>query len=70
MEMKDHKATAYALLRATFGVVFLFYSIGKFTRGLGSFAGRMQQRFAGKLPMIPRKLPHYRSSRLDRIIKG
>jgi thiosulfate dehydrogenase [quinone] large subunit len=49
--MKDHKATAYALLRATFGVVFLFYGIGKFMRGLGSFSGSMQQRFAGKLPM-------------------
>ena len=51
MEMKDHKATAYALLRATFGVLFLFYGIGKFMRGLGNFAGSMQQRFAGKLPM-------------------
>ena len=49
--MKDHKATAYTLLRATFGVVFLFYGIGKFMRGLGGFAGGMQQRFAGKLPM-------------------
>jgi len=49
--MKDHKATAYALLRATFGVVFLFYGIGKFMRGLGSFAAGTQQRFAGKLPM-------------------
>lgn len=49
--MKDHKATAYALLRVTFGVVFLFYGIGKFMRGLGTFSGGMQQRFAGKLPM-------------------
>jgi thiosulfate dehydrogenase [quinone] large subunit len=49
--MKDHKATAYALLRVTFGVVFLFYGIGKFMRGLGSFSGGTQQRFAGKLPM-------------------
>jgi thiosulfate dehydrogenase [quinone] large subunit len=50
--MKDHRATAYALLRATFGVVFLFYGIGKFMRGLGGFAGGMQQRFAGKLTMV------------------
>jgi thiosulfate dehydrogenase (quinone) large subunit len=49
--MKDHKATAYALLRATFGVVFLFYGIGKFMRGVGSFSQGMEQRFAGRLPM-------------------
>jgi thiosulfate dehydrogenase [quinone] large subunit len=49
--MKDHKATAYALLRVTLGIVFLFYGLGKFMLGFGNFAGGMQQRFAGKLPM-------------------
>jgi thiosulfate dehydrogenase (quinone) large subunit len=50
--MKDHRETAYALLRVTLGMVFLFYGIGKFMRGLGSVAGGMQERFAGKLPMV------------------
>jgi thiosulfate dehydrogenase (quinone) large subunit len=45
-----HRETAYALLRATMGVIFLFYGIGKFTGGLTSFVGGMNQRFSGKLP--------------------
>jgi uncharacterized membrane protein YphA (DoxX/SURF4 family) len=49
--MKEHRETAYALLRVTLGMVFLFYGLGKFTRGLGNVAAGMQERFAGKLPM-------------------
>jgi thiosulfate dehydrogenase (quinone) large subunit len=48
--MNKHREAAYALLRGTLGVIFLFYGIGKFMGGLGNFAGGMNQRFAGKLP--------------------
>jgi thiosulfate dehydrogenase [quinone] large subunit len=46
----NHRETAYALLRITMGVIFLFYGIGKFMGGLGSFVGTMNQQFSGKLP--------------------
>lgn len=46
----NHRETAYALLRITMGVIFLFYGIGKFIGGIGNFVGSMNQRFAGKLP--------------------
>jgi len=42
----------YALLRLTFGVVFLFSGIGKFRGGIGNFAGNMLQQFSGKLPAV------------------
>src|SRR5256885_16090379 len=45
-----HREAAYALLRATLGVVLLFFGIGKFVGGITSFVGGMNQRFAGKLP--------------------
>ena len=45
-----HRETAYALLRITMGVIFLFYGIGKFRSGLGNFVGNMNQQFSGKLP--------------------
>lgn len=48
--MNKHRETAYALLRVTLGVIFLFYGIGKFMGGVGLFADGMNQRFAGKLP--------------------
>jgi thiosulfate dehydrogenase [quinone] large subunit len=48
--MNKHREAAYALLRVTLGVIFLFYGIGKFMGGVGIFAGGMNQRFAGKLP--------------------
>ena len=48
--MNNHREIAYALLRVTMGVVFLFYGIGKFMGGVGNFAGGMNQRFSGKLP--------------------
>ena len=48
--MYKHREAAYALLRVTLGVIFLFYGIGKFMGGVGGFADGMQQRFAGKLP--------------------
>jgi thiosulfate dehydrogenase (quinone) large subunit len=50
--MSNYRSVAYALMRATFGITFLFFGITKFTRGLSTFAGGMQQRFAGKLPML------------------
>jgi thiosulfate dehydrogenase [quinone] large subunit len=48
--MSKHREAAYALLRVTLGVIFLFYGVGKFMGGIGNFAGGMEQRFAGKLP--------------------
>ena len=48
--MNNHREAAYALLRVTLGVVFLFNGIGKFMGGLGNFVGEMNQRFAGHLP--------------------
>jgi thiosulfate dehydrogenase (quinone) large subunit len=46
----NHREIAYALLRITVGVMFLFFGIGKFMGGVGNFAGGMAQHFAGKLP--------------------
>ena len=43
---------AYALTRVTYGVIFLFYGIGKFMMGIGTFVGNMNQQFSGKLPAI------------------
>jgi thiosulfate dehydrogenase [quinone] large subunit len=48
--MTKHREMGYALLRLTFGVVFLFAGIGKFIGGLSSFVGMMNQHFSGKLP--------------------
>jgi thiosulfate dehydrogenase [quinone] large subunit len=48
--MRNHREAAYALLRVTLGVIFLFYGIGKFMGGIGNFAGSMNQHFSGKLP--------------------
>ena len=48
--MHNHREIAYALLRITVGVIFLFFGIGKFMGGVGNFAGGMVQHFAGKLP--------------------
>ena len=48
--MHNHREIAYALLRITVGVMFLFYGVGKFMGGVGNFAGGMAQHFAGKLP--------------------
>jgi thiosulfate dehydrogenase (quinone) large subunit len=45
-----HREIAYALLRVTMGVIFLFYGIGKFMTGIAAFVGSMNQRFSGKLP--------------------
>jgi thiosulfate dehydrogenase [quinone] large subunit len=46
----NHRETAYALLRATMGVIFLVYGINKFISGIGGFVGNMNQQFSGKLP--------------------
>lgn len=48
--MNHHREAAYALLRITLGVIFLFYGIGKFMGGMTSFVGGMNQQFSGKLP--------------------
>lgn len=37
----NHRETAYAPLRATMGVIFLFYGVGKLTSGVGNFVGTM-----------------------------
>ena len=46
----NHREVAYALLRVTMGVIFLFYGINKFVSGVGNFVGTMNQQFSGKLP--------------------
>src|SRR6185436_1488061 len=43
---------AYALARITYGVIFLFYGVGKFMAGLTNFVGSMNQQFSGKLPAL------------------
>jgi len=48
----NHREAAYALLRATLGVVLLFFGIGKFMAGLSNFVGGMNQHFAGKFPAV------------------
>jgi thiosulfate dehydrogenase (quinone) large subunit len=48
----NHREIAYALLRVTVGVIFLFYGVGKFMGGIGNFVGEMNQRFSGKLPSV------------------
>jgi thiosulfate dehydrogenase [quinone] large subunit len=50
--MTRHREIAYALLRLTLGIVFLFAGIGKFMGGLGNFVGTMNQHFSGKLPAL------------------
>ncbi len=50
--MITQREIGYALLRLTFGVVFLFSGIGKFRGGIGNFAGNMLQQFSGKLPAV------------------
>lgn len=50
--MTRHREVAYALLRLTLGMVFLFAGIGKFMGGLGNFVGGMNQHFSGKLPAM------------------
>ena len=46
----NHRGIAYALMRITYGVIFLVYGIGKFRLGLSNFVGGMNQQFSGKLP--------------------
>jgi thiosulfate dehydrogenase [quinone] large subunit len=48
----NNRETAYALLRVTVGVMFLFFGVGKFLGGVGNFAGGTTQHFAGKLPSV------------------
>src|ERR1043165_3967196 len=45
-----NREIGYALTRITYGVIFLFYGIGKFRGGLSNFVGGMNQQFSGKLP--------------------
>ena len=46
----NNREIGYALMRITYGVIFLFYGIGKFKGGLSNFVGAMNQQFSGKLP--------------------
>lgn len=48
----NNRQAAYALLRITMGVIFLFYGVGKFMVGIGAFAAGTNQHFAGKLPAV------------------
>jgi thiosulfate dehydrogenase [quinone] large subunit len=45
-----HREIAYALLRVTFGSVFLFSGIAKIMTGPSAFTAGLEQQFAGKLP--------------------
>src|SRR5207244_10752846 len=45
-----HREVAYAFLRVTLGLIFLFYGIGKFMGGISNFVGGMNRQFSGKLP--------------------
>ena len=49
---RTSQEAAYALLRVTLGVVFLFSGIGKFLGGVGAFAAGLEHEFAGKLPAM------------------
>jgi thiosulfate dehydrogenase (quinone) large subunit len=48
--MDSHREIAYALLRVTFGSVFLFSGIAKIVTGPGAFTAGLEKQFAGKLP--------------------
>ncbi len=48
----NNRDCAYALTRITYGLIFLFYGIGKFRGGLSNFVGGMNQQFSGKLPAV------------------
>ncbi len=41
-----HREIAYALLRVTVGIMFLFFGVGKLLGGVGGFTGGMLERFA------------------------
>jgi thiosulfate dehydrogenase [quinone] large subunit len=47
-----YREAAYALLRITLGVVFLFSGFGKFMQGIGTLAAEQSGQFAGKLPSM------------------
>ena len=48
----NHREVAYALMRFAYGVIFLFYGIGKFMSGLRNLVGGLNQQFSGKLPAL------------------
>jgi len=45
-----NREIGYALMRATFGVIFVTTGSAKFLGGPGNFVSGMNQRFSGKLP--------------------
>jgi thiosulfate dehydrogenase [quinone] large subunit len=47
-----YKEAAYALLRLTLGVIFLFSGVGKLMAGVGNFEAGLETQFAGKLPLV------------------
>ena len=49
--MNNNRQIGYALLRVTFGMIFLTTGIVKFTMGVGNFIAAIQPSFARKLPM-------------------
>lgn len=50
--MSRHREIAHALLRVTVGITFLFFGIGKFIQGVGTFASSLRERMAGS-PVPP-----------------
>lgn len=48
-----HREIAYALLRMTVGIMFLFFGVGKLLGGVGGFTGGMAERFAGSFLPSP-----------------
>ncbi len=51
--MSHHREIAYALLRVTVGIMFLFFGVGKLLGGVGGFTGGMVERFAGSFLPSP-----------------
>lgn len=50
--MSHHRELAHALLRATVGITFLFFGVGKVIKGVGPFASSMRERMADS-PLPP-----------------
>jgi len=52
LSLARRRDIAYALLRATIGIVFLTTGTKKWLHGVDAFAGGLREMFAGKLPAV------------------
>jgi thiosulfate dehydrogenase [quinone] large subunit len=50
--LAGYREAAYALLRASLGVVFLVAGVMKIAGGVGNFEAGLEQQFSGKLPVL------------------